>query len=218
MAAEDQRHWDGRVGGRASETTALEARTKAAGNSGWRRTPGVPDALARAESQSETGLPRKVGDLPIGGERRRLSLAIVVRRRSPLIMQTRFSSLAVAALGAVVWSSAVRAADVDTATVMRSKLAVAQKILGGLATADFALVQTNAATLVSLSGQRGWAALQTPEYELFSTQFRLSAESVAKAAKRRDTDAMVSAYSDLTVSCVACHKYLRDSRKSSAAK
>ncbi|MBL9173073.1 MAG: hypothetical protein JNL10_06030 [Verrucomicrobiales bacterium] len=114
----------------------------------------------------------------------------------------------------MVWIAAtVRAADGDTAAVMRQKLAASQRILGGLAVADFGLVQTNASALVALSGQRGWAAMQTPDYELFSTQFRVSSEALVKAAKVRDIDAAVGAYSDLTVSCVACHKYLRASPK-----
>lgn len=128
-------------------------------------------------------------------------------------MQTQFKSLVLAALGAAVWSSMAWAADPDTAAVMRAKLTAAQRILGGLALGDFPLVQTNAATLVSLSGQRGWAALQSPEYGLFSTQFRISAEAVTKAAGNRDLNAAVGAYSDLTTSCVACHKYLRDGAK-----
>lgn len=128
-------------------------------------------------------------------------------------MLTTFKILMAGALAASLWSSRVHAADADAASVMRIKLAAAQKILGGLAMADFPLMQTNAAALVSLSGQRAWVALQTPEYELFSTQFRLSAEALSKAAKGRELDAAVAAYSELTASCVACHKYLRDSPK-----
>ncbi|MFO1458027.1 MAG: hypothetical protein U1G08_01360 [Verrucomicrobiota bacterium] len=109
------------------------------------------------------------------------------------------------------------AADADTAAVMRQKLATSQRILGGLAVADFGLIQTNAASLITLSGQRGWMAMQTPDYELFSTQFRVSAEALVKAAKVRDIDAAVEAYSDLTVSCVACHKYLRATPKKAPA-
>jgi cytochrome c556 len=100
--------------------------------------------------------------------------------------------------------------DADTAAVMRTKLRAAQDALAAIAVADFPKVQTNAATLVALSGQRGWAARQTTDYELFTTGFRLAAESLGKAAKARDIDGAASAYAELTQSCVACHKYLRD--------
>lgn len=114
---------------------------------------------------------------------------------------------------AAVFGGNLDAADPDTAAVMRTKLAASQKILGALVTADFAQVQTNASTLVTLSGQRGWAALQTPEYELFSTQFRLASEGLIKAAGARNMDASATAYNELTTSCVACHKYLRDPQR-----
>ena len=133
-------------------------------------------------------------------------------------MQTTFKNLMAGVLGACVWYLPIHAADAETAAVMRTKLAASQKILGGLAMADFALIRTNAATLVSLSGQRGWTALQTPEYGLFSTQFRISSEAVSKAAKGRDLDAAVAAYADLTTSCVACHKYLRDAQSTAGRK
>lgn len=160
--------------------------------------------------------PRNVGEIPIEGGRPGVGWGETANGSFPfLTMKTRFKSVVVmvAALGAAATCAIARAADADTAAVMRTKLSVAQKILGGLAMADYPLIQTNAATLVSLSGQRGWLALQTPEYDLFSTQFRLSAEAVTKAAKRRDLNASLMAYSDLTSSCVACHKYLRDGGK-----
>jgi len=102
--------------------------------------------------------------------------------------------------------------DPDTDAVMRVKLGAAQRLLGGIALADYALIKSNAATLTTLSGQRGWAALQTPDYELFSTRFRLASEAVGEAAGKKDIDAVTRSYHELTLSCVACHKYLRDER------
>lgn len=130
---------------------------------------------------------------------------------------TRTLALALLALAAPLVGT-LGAADADTAAVMRTKLAASQKLLGALVTADFAQVQTNASTLVSLSGQRGWAALQTPQYELFSTQFRLASEELVKAAGARNMEASASAYNELTTSCVACHKYLRDPQRRPAGR
>lgn len=106
-----------------------------------------------------------------------------------------------------VWSAGL---DPTTSALMRTKLAVSRRLLGGIALADFGLIQTNAATLVTLSGQRGWTAWQSPEYELFTTQFRISAQATHDAAKNKDLDAVARAYHDLTLSCISCHKYLRD--------
>ena len=121
--------------------------------------------------------------------------------------------LAAAVLVAGISSTA--GPDPDTDAVMRVKLAAAQRILGGIALADYASVKTNAATLVTLSGQRGWAALQTPDYELFTTRFRLAAEAVGDAAGKKDLAAVTRAYHELTLSCVSCHTYLRDSPQKS---
>ncbi len=110
----------------------------------------------------------------------------------------------------LVATGTVAGPDPDTDAVMRTKLAAAQRLVGGIALADYAVIRTNAATLTTLSGQRGWAALQTPDYELFSTRFRLAAVALDEAAKAKNMDAVTTAYQEMTLSCVACHKYLRD--------
>lgn len=102
--------------------------------------------------------------------------------------------------------------DPETDAVMRAKLAASQKVLAGIALRDFRAVQTNAATLTTLSSQRGWAALQTPDYELFTTRFRIASESLGEAAVVKDMEALLQAYQELTRSCVGCHAYLRDRR------
>jgi hypothetical protein len=102
--------------------------------------------------------------------------------------------------------------DPGTDAVMRAKLAASQRILAGIALADFRTVQTNAATLTTLSAQRGWAALQTPDYEMFTTRFRMASESLGDAASAKDMETLLQSYQELTRSCVGCHTYLRDRR------
>lgn len=106
--------------------------------------------------------------------------------------------------------------DPGTDAVMHAKLAASQKVLAGIALADFRAVQTNAATLTTLSAQRGWAALQTPDYELFTTRFRIASESLGEAASIKDMESILRSYQELTRSCVGCHTYLRDSRPKEA--
>lgn len=102
--------------------------------------------------------------------------------------------------------------DPGTDAVMRAKLAASQRILAGIALADFRTVRTNAATLTTLSAQRGWAALQTPDYEMFTTRFRMASESLGEAASAKDMETLLQSYQELTRSCVGCHTYLRDRR------
>lgn len=103
-------------------------------------------------------------------------------------------------------------ADRLTSEVMREKLALSQQALKGLALQDFASMRASADRLVKLSQAGGWAARQTPEYELFTTEFRRAAAELARAAADKNIDGATLAYTQMTVSCVSCHKYLRGGR------
>lgn len=99
-----------------------------------------------------------------------------------------------------------------TDIVMREKLELSQGLLRGLALEDYRLLQTNATRLARLSEMTGWRALNTPEYTGFSTEFRRASEELARAAADRNLDAATVAYTQLTFSCVSCHKYMRAGR------
>lgn len=101
-----------------------------------------------------------------------------------------------------------------TSEVMRQKLGHSQQVLRGLALQDFGLIKTNASKLVRLSQAGGWVARQSPDYELFTMEFRRSAEALAAAAEAGNIDAATVAYTQLTFSCVSCHKYMRTGRSS----
>ena len=100
-------------------------------------------------------------------------------------------------------------ADAETTAIMQHKLQYSQAVLRGIALQDFPLIQTNAVQLVKLSHLNGWQVNHSEEYALFSMEFRRHAESLAKAAKSRNIDAAALAYTQLTFSCVSCHKHLR---------
>jgi cytochrome c556 len=102
--------------------------------------------------------------------------------------------------------------DKLTAEVMREKLALAQQALKGLALQDHALLRSSSDRLVKLSHASGWAARQTPEYELFTTEFRRAAAELSRAASEKNIDGATLAYTQMTVSCVSCHKYMRGGR------
>lgn len=99
--------------------------------------------------------------------------------------------------------------DLETREIMQHKLQHTQFILKAIALQDFAAIQSNAAQLVKLSQRTGWQARQTPEYALFSMEFHRHAESLGKAAKAKNIDAATLAYTQITFSCVSCHKHLR---------
>jgi hypothetical protein len=119
-------------------------------------------------------------------------------------------SLVLTLVSAVSIAGAARAgSDAETTEIMQQKLMRSQAVLRGIALQDFALIQTNAFQMVKLSQLGGWQARQTPEYELFTIEFRRRAEDLVKAAKSKNIDAATLAYTQLTFSCVSCHKFLR---------
>lgn len=120
-----------------------------------------------------------------------------------------FFAGALAALGLMTGLRVAEAADQTTQEVMRLKLVHSQAVLEAIAKEDYPRIAASAQKLVQLSQGTGWYARQTPEYELFTMEFRRHAQSLVKAAKDQNIDAATGAYMQMTVSCVSCHKYMR---------
>jgi cytochrome c556 len=99
--------------------------------------------------------------------------------------------------------------------LMQRKLEHAQKVLEGVAVKDFDLIEKNADELIAISKRAEWRAFPTPEYTLRSEEFRRNCDLLNKAAKDKNVDAAALAYVQLTMSCVQCHKYLREVRMAS---
>lgn len=97
-------------------------------------------------------------------------------------------------------------------SLMRRKLESSQKVLEGIAVADYKLIEKHAEELLIISKQAGWKALNTPSYELHSNQFRRSAETLIENAQKKNLDAAALTYVELTMTCVKCHKHVRDTR------
>src|SRR6266851_6485835 len=100
----------------------------------------------------------------------------------------------------------------DVKEVMRSKLQHSQKVLEALVTNDFDALAKHADELVILSKKAEWKVLNNPKYELYSNDFRRNAEALIQNAKAKNTDGAALAYVDLTLSCVKCHKHVREVR------
>jgi hypothetical protein len=100
--------------------------------------------------------------------------------------------------------------------LMRRKLACSQKVLEGIAVADHKLIAKNAEELLAISKEAGFRVLKTPTYELHSNQFRRSAETLIENASAKNIDAAALTYVDMTLTCVKCHKHVRDVRMTRA--
>jgi hypothetical protein len=121
-----------------------------------------------------------------------------------------------AALALVAVTTAGRggAGDKDeVGRLMRKKLESSQKVLEGVAVNDFDKIADNAEALIALSKEAQWKAVSTPQYELYSNDFRRTADALSKHAKEKNLDAATLDYVELTLTCVRCHKHVRDARQ-----
>jgi hypothetical protein len=102
------------------------------------------------------------------------------------------------------------------AEVMKKKLTFSQKVLEGIALNDFDTIAKNANELILISQKAEWLVLKTPDYTLHSNDFRRSAETMVTQAKNKNIDAVALAYVEMTLTCVKCHKHVREVRMARA--
>jgi hypothetical protein len=93
-----------------------------------------------------------------------------------------------------------------------AKLSYSHKVLEGVATRDFKMIADNAEELIAVSKGAEWKVLKTPSYEIHSNDFRRTAEDLIKNARDKNLDAAALNYVDLTLTCVKCHKYVREEK------
>jgi hypothetical protein len=122
----------------------------------------------------------------------------------------------VVALGPMLLGFGVRAAPPaktdDAAALMKKKLTHAQKLLEGITLADFTVIDQHAGDLAALSKLVQFKVLKTPQYELHANEFRRALEDIQRGVRQKNLDAATLGYMDLTMSCVRCHKHVREVR------
>lgn len=94
--------------------------------------------------------------------------------------------------------------------IMKKKLIQSQKLLEGLALQDFDKIGSAADELALLRKEAAWMIIKSKEYEIFSWDFSRQIEAAKRAAKAKNVDAAALAYVDMTLTCVKCHKYVRE--------
>jgi cytochrome c556 len=101
---------------------------------------------------------------------------------------------------------------------MRVKLRHSQKVLEGLVLEDFQEIAKNSQEMSLLTLAETWQVLQTPQYVEFSRKFRNAADTLSDMAKKKNLEGATVAFNQVTVRCVDCHKYVRDTRMAGLAK
>lgn len=117
---------------------------------------------------------------------------------------------------AVLSSQGSAAPRDDLKDFMRAKLKHSQRVLEGLVMEDFDEVAKGAQEMSLLSLAASWQVLQTPEYLDYSRKFRTAADSLTEKARKKDLTGATTAFNQLTVRCVECHKYVRAVRMADA--
>ena len=97
----------------------------------------------------------------------------------------------------------------NVSVFMQSKLHYAQKVLEGLATEDYRMIDRNSQELSLLSLAATWQVFQTPEYLRNSAEFRRTSNGIRDAAKKKNLEAATLSYMEMTMKCVRCHQHVR---------
>ncbi len=100
----------------------------------------------------------------------------------------------------------------DVSKFMARKLDDSRAIVAGLATENYELIGKSAQDLMLLSHEADWNVIQGQQYLRMSNDFRGSAERLRDTAHRKNIDGATLAFFEVTMNCVRCHKYVRESK------
>ncbi len=93
---------------------------------------------------------------------------------------------------------------------MKRKLEYSQNILSGLAKADFEAIEASAQSMLNLSKVEGFIRRQAPGYTSQVHVFEESNDEIIRQARKHNVEGAALAFTQLTISCVNCHKQLRE--------
>ena len=133
-------------------------------------------------------------------------------------------TIAMAGLVAVVvWSvitPPVRGAEEEEKMSfwMKKKLEYTEGVLVGLTSEDYEAIGKNARSMNALGYFEKWVRAGSNEYRSQLKIFQNANERLIRMADEENLDGAVLAYVQLTLSCVNCHKLVRDHNEAKPAK
>jgi hypothetical protein len=99
---------------------------------------------------------------------------------------------------------------VGFATVgMKFKLELAQNILTGLALEDFRAIAENATAMKGLNQIENFVRSRDTTYATQLHVFQFATDELVRLAEAKNIDGCSLAFTQMTISCVNCHKQLR---------
>lgn len=137
--------------------------------------------------------------------------------RRKLSCLTTVGPIACLVLLAMGGAAAINAQEVSgnnqpTSFWMQKKLEYSKNILAGISTADFDKIVENGESMRRLSTIEGFIRGQTPGYRTQLGIFEEAAGEIIRQGKKDNVEGAALAFTQLTISCVNCHKQLRESK------
>jgi len=109
-------------------------------------------------------------------------------------------------------ASAVKPKQRPVQKLMSLKLDYRQQILEAVLIEDFEALKELSFKLSAVAGAGDWLVIRSEAYNQRTAEFLRAVESLREAPKHRNIDAAAMAYVDMTLTCVQCHKYVREYR------
>lgn len=124
--------------------------------------------------------------------------------------------LAAIAAGVLLTCGRPAEADEKPTDWMKQKLEMSQNILAGLTKGDFDAIEANAQKMNLVNYLEKQIAADQPHYKEYTRQltaFETANRDLLRQAAKKNIEGSTLAYMQLTVSCVQCHKIVRDAKK-----
>ena len=93
---------------------------------------------------------------------------------------------------------------------MWQKMQASNLILEGLCTDDLKTVASGTQTLLKMPSEAWWRVSNDMMYRRFSTEFVQAVEELQKEAEENDIDRASMAWVNVTMKCLKCHKWVRN--------
>lgn len=100
--------------------------------------------------------------------------------------------------------------DSPKKTLVGQKLDTAQKLLAAVATNDNSQVEKHAQELIRISKDLAWKTVRTERYEELGKEYRNELETLIKAARAKNSQAMALGYVKTSLACFNCHDHVRE--------
>ncbi len=93
---------------------------------------------------------------------------------------------------------------------MKQKLTYSQRILNGLAIENYDMIEENAIAMQGMSRIEGFVRGRTEGYRTQLKTFEFATSELIRTAEQENLDGATLAFTQMTISCVNCHKEIRN--------